>query len=831
MHNILRDIRYSLRSLLKRPGFTLVAVLTLALGIGVNTAVLSTINGFILRPLPVPKPEELVAPFWGSNKNLEIWGNVSYANYLDLREQNKTLSGLLAWQMSSAGISNDGSQARNDAGQAEVVWGELVSGNYFDVLDVKPMLGRGFLPEECLTQNTHPVVVLGYNLWQRRFNSDQSIVGKAIYMNGSPFTVVGVAPEKFEGVKFAIRQDFWAPLMMQSKFNGSGKEWETERGWANLGLLGRLKPGVSRTQAEADLNSVVNNLASLYPKNNADAKVQVATEMDARFAELVKLFRFMSLIALLVSGLVLLVACANVANLMLARATARVREIGIRVAIGANRFHIVKQLLTESILLSLMGGALGWLFAYWGTDLIRASIPPLPYPINLDLRPDLLVLKWMLGVSILTGMVFGLAPAFLASRPNLVAVLKGAGPTQSKGGFRRWNLRGLLVVFQVAISIVVLVCAGLFLRSLNRALSVDPGFKTENLVTMRLDPGALGYDTPAGERFYSELLKRIEAQPGVRSASLTGFMLLGDSGSDISPVIKEGEGDPPPNQGISVGRSVVAPKFFDTMQIQLLMGRDFTERDNGGAAKVAIVNQEFARKFYGSEQNALGKRLHFWSSGEPLVEIVGVTKDGLYRNLYEDKRTYLFIPEDQFYESSMTLLVSAKSGANIKSVADGVSSEIRSMEPRLPVFGLQLAEQNLSYAYWGPRLAAGMASAFGVLALLLATMGLYSVMTYAVSQRTREIGIRMALGAQMPDVIRLVLSHGIVLVLVGLAAGLIGSLLVTRVLASLLLGVGTSDPVTFIGVSIVLLMVAVLACYIPARRATKVDPLVSLRYE
>jgi len=831
MTTILKDIRYALRGLLKRPAFTAVAVFTIALGIGVNTAVLSTVNGIILRPLPVTKADELVSTFWGSGKDIESWGGFSYANYIDLRNQNKSLAGLLAWQMTSAGISNSNATDPTAGGRAEIAWGEMVSGNYFDVLDVKPILGRGFLPEEERTQNTNAVVVLGNELWRSRFHSDQSIIGKTIYLNGSPFTVVGVGPEKFEGVKFAIRQDFWVPLMMQSKFNGGLTDWEKERGWANLNLLGRLKSGTSMSQAQSDLNSVAASLANLYPKSNADTHVLVTTEMDGRFLDIASLFRFMSLIALIVSGLVLLVSCANVANLMLARATARVKEIGIRVAIGASRLHIVRQLLTESILLALLGGAVGLLFAYWGSALIQSSTPPIPYPINLDFNPDLSVLKWMFGVTVLTGLIFGLVPALLASRPDLVAVLKGSGPTQTGGGRGYFNLRGVLVIAQVAISIVVLICAGLFLKNFKRATETNPGFSTQNLISMKLDPGALGYDTNAGKRFYTELLRRVEAQPGVRAASLTEFMLLGDSNSGISPVIKEGDPDPLPNQGMTVGRSVVAPKFFETMRITLLMGRDFTERDNSDATQVAIVNQEFARRVFGSDQNAMGKRLHFWSSSSPLVEIIGVAKDGLYQSLYEDPRPYLFVPEYQQYVSGMTLIVSANSADNMKSVADAIRSDIAKVDPRLPVYGLQLAEQNMSYAYWGPRLAAGMGTTLGALALLLAMMGLYSVMTYAVSQRTREIGIRMALGAQIQDVLKMVLRQGLILVLVGIGLGLGVSLLVTRVLASLLLGIGTSDPLTFGVVGAVLLLVALLACYIPARRATRVNPLKALRYE
>jgi predicted permease len=831
MTSILKDIRYSLRSLLKHPGFTLVAVITLGLGIGVNTAILSTINGFILRPLKVPRASELVVPYWGSKKDSEVYGQISYRNYVDLRDQNLSFSGLLAWSMVQAGIADSASRQASGSGPAEMAWGETVSSNYFSVLELQPTLGRAFLPEDNQSQSSTPVVILGYKFWQRRFNSDSSIVGKTLYLNGSPFTVVGVGPETFEGVKFAIRQDFWVPLMTQAKFYGGDPGWENERGWSNLNVLGRLKPGVTMKQSEADLNRVIANLSTAYPDKVKDIQIQVVTEQDSRFDSLAKYFNFSALIALCVAALVLLVACANVANLMLARASARTKEIAIRLAIGAGRFHIVRQLLTESLILALFGGALGWFLAYWGTGLIYRSIPPLPYPINLDVTPDLLVLKWMFLVSVFTGFVFGLAPSLIASRQDLVAVLKSEVKVRVRGRIaRRLNLRAMLVVAQLSISIVVLVCAGLFLRSLNKALKTDPGFNTDNLVSMRLDVGGLGYDNDAGKHFYKELLQRVESQPGVGSASVAGFLLLGDSNTGID-IIKEGDPQPLPNQATVIDRSVVAPHYFETLGIKLLRGRDFTEHDNDKAPHVAIVNQEFARRFYGSEENAIGKRLHFWWTGSPLVEIVGITKDGFYRSLYEDSRPYLFMPEYQFYESGMTLLVKAKSASDMRSVIESTRAEIRKMDPRMPVVGVLAGEQNLSYAYWGPRLSAGIGSAFGLLALLLTTMGLYSVMTYAVSQRTREIGIRMALGAQLRDVITLVLRQGITLVVIGITIGLVGAFLVTRVLSSLLLNVATTDPLTFVGVSVLLLLVALLACYLPARRASKVNPLVAMKFE
>ena len=832
MTNLLRDIRYSTRGLIKHPAFTLVAILTLGLGIGVNTAILSTVNGFILRPLAVPNPDEMVMPFWGSKKDAEVWGVFSYANYIDMRDQNRTFDGLLAWTMTSAGISATNSRDAGEGVQGEIAWGELVSGNYFDVLKIRPILGRGFLPEENKAQKANPVVVLGHNLWQRRFNSDGAIVGKTIYMNGSPFTVIGVAPEKFEGVKYAIRQDFWVPLMMQSLFNGNEPTWETERSWASLNLLGRLKPGVTTKQAEADLSAIAADIGARFPQKAADTKVQVVPELEGRFDSLAGFLKFSALLAMAVSALVLLVACANVANLMLARATGRMKEIGIRVAIGAGRLHIVRQLLTESVLLSLAGGVLGWFLAYWGTDLVRSSFPATPFPINIDVQPDLTVLKWMVLVSFLTGLVFGLAPALLASRPNLVGVLKGAvSAPQRRGLLQRFNIRGILVVAQVAISVVVLVCAGLFLRSLNKALKIDPGFTIENLVTMKLDPGSLGYTPDEGKRFYSELTKRLEEQPGIQTAALGSFLPLGDSNSVIGPVLKEGEPDPPPNQGIMIDRNTVGPRYFEALNIKLLMGRDFNEQDVADKQQVVIVNQEFARRFYGGEQNALNKRLHFWWSGSPLFEIVGVAQDGLYRSFYEERRPFIWVPEYQQYDSVMTLLIKTDSAANLKTATETARREIARIDARLPVIGVFVGDQNMSFAYWAPRLAAGMATAFGVLALLLASMGLYSVMTYAVTQQTREIGIRMALGAQISDVLKMVIRHGMLMVITGIVIGLVGAFLFTRVVASLLIGVGAADPISFVGMAVLLVLVALIACYIPARRATRVNPLVALRYE
>ncbi|HEX5602434.1 MAG TPA: ABC transporter permease, partial [Pyrinomonadaceae bacterium] len=495
--------------------------------------------------------------------------------------------------------------------------------NYCDVMGVKPILGRGLLPEENVSPNANPVVVISQDVWQRQFKSDANVLGKVVYLNGQAFNVVGVMPESFLGATYYLRHSFWVPVMMAQKF-GRRPEWRTDRTQTLFEMYGRLKPGVTIAQAEADLNGVVNGLAEQHPEI-ANTKVQLMTELDGRFDAATKIIQYGGFMALIVSSLVLLLACANVANLMLARAATRAKEIGTRLAIGAGRGRIVRQLLTESVLLALMGGVLGWALAYWGSGIIRASFPPVPYPIVFDVSPDRYVLKWMMIVSLITGVIFGLAPALLASRTDLIAVIKGAaGQTQKR---RRLNLRSTLVVAQVTISILVLICAGLFIRSLRKALETDPGFNPKNLVTMMINPRLLGYDQNAIWRFFPELQRRLETQPGVRATAMTDDLPLQAGDLSRGPIVKEGEAEPLPNQGFISKCNYVSPKYFETMQTPLVLGRDFIERDSADAPRVVIVNEEFARRFYGGVENALGRRFRF-DQGTPLMEIVGGQKTG-----------------------------------------------------------------------------------------------------------------------------------------------------------------------------------------------------------
>jgi predicted permease len=825
MQTLWQDLRFGARMLHKQRGFTFIAALTLALGIGVNTAIFSAVSSLLLRPSPYAQPERLAIVFTGARQQPRVYDDFSYLNYVDYRDRNQSFSGLIAYRMTFAAISNT-SGGGDD--RAEVVWGETVSGNYFDVLGAPPALGRGFRPEEDRTPNTHPVVVLGHGLWRRRFNADPAIVGRSVYLNGHPFTVIGVAPERFTGTKFALRMEFWVPLMMRARMN-INDAWRTDRNRQSLGLMGRLKPGVTIAQAEADLTMIAQELEKSYSQANEGRKVQVVTEREGRVNEAFPVMRSSSLLAFGVVGLVLLIACVNVANLVLARGAARSREIGVRLSLGAGRGRIVRQLLTESLLLSLLGGALGLLLAYWSADLLNATIPPMPYVVDLNFAPDRLTLFWATGISLLTSVIFGLAPAVSASRIDLVAVVKGDGGSSS--GPRRLSLRNLLVVAQIAVSVVVLMCAGLFLRSLRNAQTADLGFNVENLVSMQLDPELLGYNAEEGKRFYAELARRVASLPSVSSATVAHILPLSDNGWSTGPLIKEGEAPPPPNQGLYVNYSSVGVRYFETLGTRLLLGRDFTEHDAADAQQVVIINMELARRLYGGAESAIGKRFYLVESSRSPYEIVGVAADGKYRNLYEDPRPYMFLPHQQFYISQATMTARAQSSGALQSVVEGMRREAQRLDARLPVFDVRMAEQHMSWAYWGPKLGAGLSLVSGLLALALATIGLYGVMSYAVSRSAKDIGVRMALGAQPRDALRLIARQGMLLVAIGLACGLFVALALGRVLTGLLLGIGAADPLTFAGVSALLALTALIACMIPARRAAKVDPMIALRRE
>lgn len=817
---MLKDIQYGIRMLTKNPGVSLVAIITLALGIGANTAIFSGVSAFVMRPLPVPRANELVRPI-EITQDRGLADEMSYPDFLDYRAQSNSFTGLAAEDMVQAAIDSEK--------QSDVVWGQVVSANYFDVVDVKPILGRTFAPDEDKTVGSSPVVVLGHSLWQRRFGADQNIVGKTVRMNDHPYQVIGVAPDGFVGTKFALALDFWTPMTMADDLRRSPGLLE-DRGSHWMNVIGRLKPGVSLAQASAELSAIAKRMNETYPDNRAkDTQAKVVTEIDGRFGEITGVFKSGSAIAMAIVGLILLIACANVANLMLARSAARRREIGIRLALGANRVRLIRQLLTESLLLSLSGGALGLLLALWVTRLMEGFVPILEYNVVKDFFAlDSRALWFTLVVSLATGIIFGLAPAWQASNPDVVPVLKGVPEMARRRRFRRVSLRNGLVVAQVALSLTVLVCGALFIKSFRKAQTMDPGFNNPNGLVVSLNPGLIGYDDDQSRNFYRQLVDRTRSLPGVDAAGLTLLMPLGDSSNSNGPVLKEGETLQRGSGGRVIMTNIVGQGYFNTMQIPFVEGRDFDERDNAKSQRVVIINQKMADDLWRGE-SAIGKRIFIGTTSREPREIIGVVKTGMYRALAEDPKPFYYYPITQVKPGRMSLIV--RSSVDPRSLVASIRGEVQSLDRRVPIYAVKTMSEHMTYALWAPNMAASFSLAFGVLAVLLSAVGLYSVMAYVVSQRTREVGIRMALGANRSHVLKMITKQGMWLAGVGVGIGLLLALALVRVLGSVLIGVSGYDVGIFVVVPVLLAVVAFIASYLPARRATKVNPLVALRYE
>lgn len=820
MHTFIQDLRYGIRMLAKSPGIAIVAVLALALGIGANTAIFSGVSAFLLRPLPVPEPDQLVRPF-ETTDNRGKSDSFSYPDFVEYRDQNTVFAGLIAEDMAQAAIST--------LNQNDVIWGQVVSGNYFDVLQVRPILGRAFSPEEDKVPGAQPVVVISHGLWQRRLGGDLSIIGKTIDLNGRAYNVIGVAPESFKGTKFGLSLEFWAPMMMAEElWRSPGMLSERDSHWMNV--LARLKPGVTRAQASAEMSAIARRLNQAYPTERADTTgVVVETEIDGRWDEAAPIMKSAAAIAMAIVGLILLIACANVANLLLARAASRRKEIGVRLALGASRARLIRQLLTESLLLSVLGGGFGLLLAYWVTGLMQGFVPVLPYNIVSDFFAlDGRALIFTLIVSLATGLIFGLAPAWHASNPEIVPVLKGDANAAQTGKRRRLTLRNSLVVAQVALSLVVLVCGGLFIKSFRNAQKMDPGFAARGVLLVSLNPELVGYNEEQTKNFFNRIVERAGSLPGVEAASVARLVPLSDSSNSSGPILKEGETLAPGSPGRNVMNNVVSPGHFQTLQIPLIAGRDFEERDRKGAPRVVIINERMAQMLWPGE-NAVGKHIFIGANSRDAIEVVGVVKTGKYRSLAEDPRPYYYSPMAQRGPSGMILMM--RTTGDPRTLVSAVRNEVQGIDRRVPLFAIKTMDEHLTWALWAPNMAATLAFAFGVVALLLSAVGLYSVMAYVVSQRTREVGIRMALGAKRADVLKLITSEGMKLAAIGVVIGFVLSLAIARVLSSVLIGVSAYDLTTFILVPLLLAAVAFVACLVPARRATRVNPLVALRYE
>jgi predicted permease len=820
--------------LVRRPGFTVVAVLALALGIGANTAIFSLVYATLLRPLPVAAPERLVYLFTGMPG--APYSVASYPDYVDLRDQSQSFAGLVA----RGGIT----VSLRSGEQPEQVSGLVVSGNYFDVLGVRAARGRTFTPEEDQTPGKYPVVVISHGLWQRTFGGDPNIVGRQVALNGQQFTIVGVTPPEFNGTESDRVNNIYVPMMMQAVVRPPRGGYSGEMNPDLLGvrsnrwllLIGRLKDGATIEQAQAEVGALMQRQGEAHPETN---RGRIGTlsfvsqgDPDAR-GSLVSAARLL----VGVVGLVLLIACANVANLLLARASARRKEIAVRLALGAGRLRLVRQLLTESVLLALLGGGLGLLLAVWLTDLL-AAVPPPPgvLPIRPEFSFDRRVLVFTGALSLLTGLIFGLVPALQASRPDLVNALKNdSAPLDER---RRVSARSLLVVAQVALSLVLLVGAGLFLRSLQHAQAISTGFDADRILAAPLSVNLLRYTRPQGREFYRQAVERVRALPGVEAASVArilplgggssvrGLLIAGRTGADVGAY--RNENDNASDNPNTINVNTIGDGYFQTTGIALVRGRDFDARDAEDRPPVVIVNETFVRRHLAG-QEPLGQHLSFRGAQGPWVEIIGVARDSKYRTLGENPIPFAYLPLAQNHETGMTLLV--RTSNEPAALAAAVRREVQALEPNLPLTDVQPMTQVIGDALYPARMGALLLTGFGVLAVVLAAVGLYGVMSFVVARRTREIGIRIALGAQTGAVLRLVLGQSMTLVAVGVVVGLVAAAMATRVLASFLYGVGTRDVVTFTLAPLALMLVALLASYVPARRATKVDPMVALRHD
>jgi putative ABC transport system permease protein len=810
MSTFMNDVRYGLRMLFKSPGFTLIAVLALALGIGANSAIFSVVNAMLLRPLPFPEPERL-AVIWETNPNLganlRLRNEASPANFKDWIAESTSFENIAAFRWADYNLTG--------GDLPEQLLGHPVTVNMFDTLKTRPLVGRTFLPDEGKAGASR-VVVLSYKLWQRRFGGDAALVNQNITLNGESYTVVGVMPPEFAFPVAA--SELWVPLRFE------GELMESRRAHF-LYTRARLKPGVTLAQAQTEMDTIAARLRQQYPESNTDRGVRLVSLHEESVHQLKP-----ALLALLGAvGFVLLIACANVANLMLARATARHKEIAIRTALGASRWRVVRQLLTESVLLSLLGGALGILLALWGVDLLLASVPKefsLFFHGWDKIGLDKWVVAFTVGISLTTGILFGLAPALQASKLDLNESLKEGGRTSGGGGSRR-GLRGVLVVAEVALALVLLVGTGLMIKSFIRLLDVRPGFDPQNLLTMQLAlPAARYAEDEQVLAFYGQLEERLKAQPGVEGVGFINYLPMAGSGGTATFVF-EGRPAPPAGQYPEANFRIASPDYFATMKIPLARGRNFNARDRADAPRVAVINETLARLYFPNE-DPVGKRL-LRPDGTNPTEIIGVVGDVKHFGLEDEAEGYLYVPHAQNANGTLALVLRTK--GDPQQLTALVRREVTALDKDQPVVDIKNMEQRVAETMSPRRLTVFLLGIFAAVAMLLAALGIYGVIAYSVTQRTHEFGIRMALGAQRGHIIRLVIGQGMWLVLVGLGVGLAGAFVVTRLMTSLLFQVKPTDPLTFAAVAALLSGVALLACYIPARRATKVDPMVALRYE
>ncbi len=818
MNSIWQDLRYGFRVLRNSPGLTLMVVLTLALGIGANTAIFSIVNQFLFKPLPVRAPSQLVV-IASSPKETPLLFQMSYPAMQDLRKQTNEFSDIFAYQIGVGGLSVDG--------QADQFVYSFVSNNYFSALGIKPAAGRLFLTSEGETPGEAPLVILGYSYWQRRFGGDAGIVGKQVLLDGKPATIVGVTPKDFLGTAFVFDMQGYVPLSTLAAQDGNEKFW-TDRTSHDLRVMARLKPGVSISRAQSSVSLVAARLAEQYPETDRGYSVRVIPETYARPQPYpTNIVPVVAGVFLILAGLVMLLACMNVANILLSRAMARQREMAVRAALGAGRMRLIRQALTETVLLSLIGGAVGVVLGMWISSLNSIHVVA-GIPVNLDFNFDGRVFAYALFAALFTGIVAGIWPAWRASRADVSTVLHDGGRGGS-GGVARQRIRSVLVTAQVAGSLMLLIVTGLFVRNLQNVKGMELGFDPERLVNVTMDPHEIGYDQTRANEFYRQLEERARALPGVESVAMAYSVPMG-SYMDGSSIYVEGHPLPPGSQAPQMVFNRVTPTYFETMKTAILRGRAFTRADDEKAQAVAIVNETMAKKLWPNE-DPIGKRFSTKGDAGPFIQVVGETGKGKYIFIGESPMPAYYVPMAQDYSSIRVLEV--RSSGDTESMIPALQQEIHRLAPDLPIFSAVTMKQSLGGAngFFIFRRGAELGAMMGILGTILAMVGVYGVVSFAASQRTREIGIRMALGAGRKEILGMIVKQGLGLVLSGVAFGLAAAWLLTRGMGNLLVGVSASDPVTFVGSTILLAAVALLACWIPARRAAALDPLDALRYE
>jgi predicted permease len=827
MNTLWQDIRYAVRMLTKNPAFSLVAILSLALGIGANTTIFTVVNAILLNPLPVKNVSRVMELDTVDSKTRVTAANVeklgmSYPNFQDYARQTQLFSGMTCLVGPLPLTWSGGAEPRQ-------LQAQMVSASYFDLLGVRPATGRFFLPDEDTKPGGNNVAVLSYSLWINKFGASPSTVGQILTLNATPYTVIGVAPPGFKGTfTFNNAEEIWVPVSMYPQvLAGFFKDnFNDRRFLAMTAAYGRLRDGVSVAAAEASLKTVAASLESAFPKENAGRSVALTPLAEAAVG-----VNNRSQITLAgglmmgIVGLVLLIACVNLANLLLAQAAGREKEIGVRAAMGASRGRVIQQLLTESIVLAFLSALVGFAIAYGGRTALWSFRPPFIRDSDLDLGFDSRVLLFTLSIALLTALLIGLVPALKAARPNLIEVLKVGGRGNTVG-WASSPFRSMLVVTEIALALVALVGAGLFIRSMQNAQRIDPGFESTNLFLFNFDLGALHYDEGRGQQFFRAAVERAKTAPGVESATIADAPPLTGGGFSRT-IFPEGQDEASGYRGTLTQLNDIAPNFFETMRIPLVAGREFTDADRATTKPVAIASEAMAKHFWPNE-NAVGKRFHFF--GDPtLREIVGVVRNTVVNNIGEEPQPLAYLPLMQNYSPFATMAV--RTSGRPEPVISAVRSQVQSLDSNLALTQMQTIGEVIGQGLWAPRMGAALLAVFGGLALILAIIGVYGVLSYSVNQQTREIGIRMAMGAQTGRVLGLVVGQGMRLAATGLILGLIVAFAAMRVMSSLLFGVSAHDPITFVGVSLVLAVAAVLACYIPARRATKVDPIIALRYE